>query len=1577
MLKKVLLALVLLCSAHLAFGQVATATYAYGTFDNKGLDTINLGNLNVHLSIPIINKAGRGLPFSYSLGYDSSVWHPSGVNGTGAWTPLPTFGWTGITPAMTGYITYTTLQRRCYMETQWVTYYVETSWVYHDALGQAHAYSGVIQDGTAGCATEDFGFTATATDASGYTMTASYDDASISTSNGSQINAPLTGSAGTIVDANGNTLSADGAGHFTDTTGKTVLSVTGVAPSPTTLKYTDTSGNLQTVTMNYKSYTVQTKFNCTATEYGPTPVSLIDNITFPDGIAYHFAYEATPGVPGNVTGRLASVTLPQGGVISYTYSGSNNGIVCADGGAAGLTRSLAASNGSAASTWTYARTPGTGTSHTEITDGLGNHSNYDFVTPINQSNTYETNRANYQGAESGTPLVLRQTCYNGSASPCKMTAVTLPISQIDTYETLNGGLEHGATAKYNTYGLQTEQDTYDFGTTSARGGLLRKEAWVYPSTGIVSLLSSDTVTDGGGNQISQTTYAYDETTGSGHAALVATSGLPQHGGAIGTQRGNLTTVTQWNNLGSALTTTSTYEDTGNPLTTTTPNGKSSYVYDSATHAFLNTSTPPTPSSGVALPSSATSDPGTGLPLTATDANSAQIKYASYDALLRPLEIDGLDSSGNMAAKTTFTYSSPNVQYSQIYHNASTSGYNYTDYDAYGRTDRLAVNNGQASNPWYQQDGCFDANGNLAFQSYSYQGAGFSQAKVCSGSVDTYAYDALGRVQQVTHSDGTLITYTYIGRASEIADENGVTRISQVDGLGRIASVCEVSSVSLQGMSPGSCGQDIAATGFLTRYSYTTNANSNQVTTVSAVNSSGQVTQSRTFTTDSLGRTVSVTEPERGTTTYSYAYSATAGFGLTVTRQRPQANQSNAGVLTTATMYYDAIGRLAGISYNDNLTQAKAFAYDAPLGWGSFSQANLKGRLSGAWTTTSPVLSATAFSYDAMGRTNEMGVCILVSGCGGFPSYLQLANTYDWTGNILTTSNGAGVTATYTYSVANEVQSIASSLSDATHPNPLVTSVNNGPNGPISYALGNGLGVSRTYDGLGRYNGQWVCVGAPSVDCSAIKYGFAVYSRRGAQVLGVSDNVTGQFTTYGYDNFNRLQSANYGNGSQTYNYVYDRYGNRWQQNAPQGGNSFSASFDPATNRINSSGYTYDAAGNMTNDSFHTYTYDAEGNILQVDGGSTAKYTYDAMNQRVRVVQGSANTVFIFNSSGQKVAVGNALVQGGTIEGNFYWGNQPIAYYTTSPSQIQFEHQDWLGTERARTSYNGAMEGTFWSWPFGDGFAVVSGTDSDANHFAALNQDDEDWTEHAQFRNYSPAQGRWLSPDPYDGSYDPTNPQSFNRYAYVLNNPLSFIDPSGLDIQCYTTNFYVDGSLDSSEVDCYDIENAPNSDKGKYIPRKRLVSRKIIKAPSKGTCRVGSTPSHSQYASAFGSVAAMTAQFFSGLGPTNNTFGSGSAVSQVMAQSPGVQDAINGYNLFGKTSGGYNFGVSGAFAAGNNIVAQFVGGYSYSISSASGGINLSLSNYTSFRSLAADIGPSWARPAPMGTTHQTYNIFIPCP
>jgi hypothetical protein len=55
----------------------------------------------------------------------------------------------------------------------------------------------------------------------------------------------------------------------------------------------------------------------------------------------------------------------------------------------------------------------------------------------------------------------------------------------------------------------------------------------------------------------------------------------------------------------------------------------------------------------------------------------------------------------------------------------------------------------------------------------------------------------------------------------------------------------------------------------------------------------------------------------------------------------------------------------------------------------------------------------------------------------------------------------------------------------------------------------------------------------------------------------------------------------------------------------------------------------------------------------------------------------------------------------------------------------------------------VEGSFTSLPFGDG-QTASGTDGDANHFATLDHDTESDTDHAQFRQYSNIQGRWLSP-----------------------------------------------------------------------------------------------------------------------------------------------------------------------------------------------------------------------------------------
>jgi RHS repeat-associated protein len=131
--------------------------------------------------------------------------------------------------------------------------------------------------------------------------------------------------------------------------------------------------------------------------------------------------------------------------------------------------------------------------------------------------------------------------------------------------------------------------------------------------------------------------------------------------------------------------------------------------------------------------------------------------------------------------------------------------------------------------------------------------------------------------------------------------------------------------------------------------------------------------------------------------------------------------------------------------------------------------------------------------------------------------------------------------------------------------------------------------------------------------------------------------------------------------------------------------------------------------------------------------------------------------------------------GFVESNAYTDSAPIAI--RSGGTTQFEHQNWLGTERVRTSYNGAVLISINSLPWADGH-TPSGDNGDQHDFALMERDLEDNTEHAQFRQYSTNLGRWQSPDLYLGSYDFSNPQSFNRYTYALNNPSSLVDPSGL-------------------------------------------------------------------------------------------------------------------------------------------------------------------------------------------------------
>jgi RHS repeat-associated protein len=82
------------------------------------------------------------------------------------------------------------------------------------------------------------------------------------------------------------------------------------------------------------------------------------------------------------------------------------------------------------------------------------------------------------------------------------------------------------------------------------------------------------------------------------------------------------------------------------------------------------------------------------------------------------------------------------------------------------------------------------------------------------------------------------------------------------------------------------------------------------------------------------------------------------------------------------------------------------------------------------------------------------------------------------------------------------------------------------------------------------------------------------------------------------------------------------------------------------------------------------------------------------------------------------------------------------------------------------------------PFGDGWSCT-GSVIGNNGFASLINNPESTTNEADNRQQTPTQGRWLTPDPAGlAAVDPTNPQTWNRYAYVGNSPVSYNDPSGL-------------------------------------------------------------------------------------------------------------------------------------------------------------------------------------------------------
>ena len=437
------------------------------------------------------------------------------------------------------------------------------------------------------------------------------------------------------------------------------------------------------------------------------------------------------------------------------------------------------------------------------------------------------------------------------------------------------------------------------------------------------------------------------------------------------------------------------------------------------------------------------------------------------------------------------------------------------------------------------------------------------------------------------------------------------------------------------------------------------------------------------------------------------------------------------------------------------------------------------------TLTSKVVGVAGdYSFTVSGSATEDPFSETVSGSalsGGINS--TVTSVYD-SGTVTATINGVQAVVSYGQSASPSslAQSIAAAINSASGgvltANPDGASVSvasvqtgSGTDWPISlsvtYNSGEFSAASFSVTSSGLSGGSNAATGNATV------YSFTVNPAPDGQITSSNDSVNGNWTYYGYDEFNRLTSAVNGTTQSQFTWDYDRYGNRWHQNLLAGsGGTTTLTFADTSNRA-STVLSYDAAGNVLYDGVqHNFTYDAENRLVGVNAG--IGYIYDAEGRRVGKTNG---TVYTVGTSGQVLdeVDGTAWTRS-----EVYVGSKHLA--TVTSAGVFFIHSDWLGTERMRTAASGLSCETISSNPFGDNVQQSGNCNVSPDFFTGKPRDTESNLDDFGARYFSSQWGRWMSADwtaaPSSVPYATlTNPQSLKLYAYVGNDPVDGQDADG--------------------------------------------------------------------------------------------------------------------------------------------------------------------------------------------------------
>jgi RHS repeat-associated protein len=884
---------------------------------------------------------------------------------------------------------------------------------------------------------------------------------------------------------------------------------------------------------------------------------------------------------------------------------------------------------------------------------------------------------------------------------------------------------------------------------------------------LLSLLKTTEIKDGGGNVVSRSEMTYDNPSTTGNLTQAKTWDSSKGAYSSPLTTSNSVSVTNQYDTYGNLTQSTDAKGIVSKLVygiITTPTGTVSDLYPTQSVAAFGTTEARTTNTEYDFTS--------GTVKKVTDADNNVSTETEYDALARPTKVKAAAGTANEVWTQT-VYDDVNrrvIVKSDIEIKGDARKVGIQHFDQLGRVrltrtledaatqSAIDETQGIKVQTRYKYDNPADpanSNGVYKLASNPYRAATSAQAtsEEAMGWTISYA-DKTGKNATTKTYAGAMLPAPFVSSGANtnltgtvttaidsniatVTDQAGKQRRSMTNGLGQLIRVDEPNDA-------GDLGT-VTSPNQATAYSYDT---LNNLVTVN------QGVQTRSFHYDSLSRLKQATNPESGT--ISYAYDAVGNL----------TSKTDARSVVT-TYAYDNLNRVLSRIYSDG-TPAVSYTYD---------DTNIpysKGKL----TKVSSSVSETKYnSFDNLGRiltsqqntdgqTYNFGYAYNLSGMlveETYPSGRKIKNSFQTDGDLskveMQPAGGNYVTRAdnFSYTAAGAVSSIQ--LGNSKWENAQFNSRLQ----PTQL----GLGTSATDQSLWKV---------------AYDYGNSDNNGNVKSQTITAPSITPLVQNYTYDSLNRLKSAteNIQNSTETWKqtFTYDRYGNRNfdAANTTTLGNCSTAqcnpSIDAANNRFTTNqGYTYDLSGNLLTDSQNrSFVYDAENKQKEVKDASNVSighYFYDGDGKRVKKVSTSETTLFAYDASGKLAA--EYLLTTATPQ-------TPTTSYLTS---------DTLGSPRVITDNTGNVTSRRDFMPFGEEIANLGNrtsasgyqTDSTRQKFTGYEKDNETDLDYAKARMFRNGLGRFTSPDQLLSSGRPNSPQTWNRYVYVLNNPLILIDPTG--------------------------------------------------------------------------------------------------------------------------------------------------------------------------------------------------------